>query len=108
MYFEHGQRYRAGELRVLEYWKNLIMTSMQSNHVTKRAAASVGETKYYLHGNDFRIVRVVGTTQKKGEEGKEEHLYYDIMFQSGTRVRNVERGDLLDEYRYLQYLCSLR
>ena len=81
---------------------------MQSNHVTKRAAASVGETKYYLHGNDFRIVRVVGTTQKKGEEGKEEHLYYDIMFQSGTRVRNVERGDLLDEYRYLQYLCSLR
>jgi hypothetical protein len=106
---EQGEKYRTGELRVLEYWKNLVRMSVLSTSMVKRAA-SVGETKYYLHGNDFRIVRIVGATrvEEEGGEEEEEEVLYDVMFQSGTRVRNVKRGDLLDEYRYLQYLCSLR
>jgi hypothetical protein len=94
-----ARRYRAGELHVLNYWKQLTEKSLNK---IKNQKLNVGETCYIIHGNHFQLVRIVSSsTLNTGDQ------LFDVMFQSGTKVRGVKREDLLDEHRALEYFCSL-
>ena len=96
----HARQYRAGELHVLDYWKNLTDTSRGS----EKKRFHVGSTKYLMHGLYFRLVRIVRIVGK----GKKEEEMFDVVFTSGTKILNVKRDDLLDEATYVHFLCSLQ
>ena len=99
----YAKLYRAGEYNVLDYWKNLTEISLSRLHVSKTNATRqrfyVGNACYLLHGNDFRLVRIIAERSAN---------LFDVQFaNSGTKILFVQREQLLDESSYLEYICSI-